>query len=703
MPIDMIPDRVRRGHVSKDVLLAVLVPTLLAAGLSWWAVSAARAQAADFGKPSPLESSVDTTIKPGDDFFAYANGSWLKATAMPAGKERWGARDQINIEVHERILKVLDDARTAPPGSAARKVADYRAAYMNESVIDVRGIAPLKPALDSIDRVRDKAALTRMLGSGMRADVDPLNYGVYQSSHLLGLSVQKGIHGEKSYVAFLLQGGLGLPDRENYVSIKPEMEALRVQYRAYIEHQLALAGFDHSDQRAEAVMALETAIALSQGTREQSAVDRNGDHRWTRADFARQAPGMDWTAFFDAAGLGKQQSFVAWQPMAVTGAAALVASQPLDAWKDYLRFQLIDHYADVLPRAFAEQALTLHRAAAPDQLPDSSRAQRAIDATQLAMSDAIGRMYVEHYFPAAQKARVQAIVSNVAEAFKRRVEGATWMSSTSKKVALAKLKVLYVGVGYPEHWQDYSDLVVDPADAFGNLRRVEARSYHRALARLTIPVDDAEWLVVPQQVGAILAFQLNSYAFSAALLQPPKFDPTASDAATYGAIGAIFGHDFTHYVDVLGAEYDVDGGFRHWWTAEDSVRHQALADPLDRQFASYHPFPDASVDGKLTQRENIADLGGLASAFDAYRLSLGSKVNDKSYLRQQDREFFLGFAQTFRVRFSDAGMRKQLANDHAPEMYRVATVRNLDAWYGAFDVTPGQRLYVEPKERVRIW
>ena len=700
----MLPHRARRGRGNNDVFLAVLVPTLLAAGLAWWAVSAARgAQAADFGRPSPLESSVDSTIKPGDDFFGYANGGWLKSTAMPAGKDKWSARDQINIVVRERVLKVLDDARKAPAGSAARKVADYRTAYMNESVIDVRGIAPLKPAFDSIDRVGDKAALTRMLGSGMRADVDPLNYGIYQSSHLLGLSVQKGIHGEKRQVAFLLQGGLGLPNRENYVSTNPEMEALRVKYHAYIEHQLALAGFDHADRRAEAVMALETAIALSQGTREQSAVDRNGDHKWTRADFARQAPGMDWTTFFDAAGLGKVESYVAWQPMAVTGVAALVASQPLDAWKDYLRFHLIDHYADVLPRAFAEPALELHRAASPNQAPDSSRAQRAIDATQLAMTDAIGKMYVEHYFPAAQKARVQMIVTDVAEAFKQRVDASTWMSPASKKVALAKLKVLYVGVGYPEHWQDYSDLVVDPADAFGNLRRVEARNYRRALARLTVPYDDSEWWVVPHQVIAILAFQQNAYEFTAALLQAPKFDPTASDAATYGAIGAIFGHDFTHFVDVLGAEYDVDGGFQHWWTPEDSVRYQVLAEPLDKQFAVYHPFPDAGVDGKLTERENIADLAGLNSAFDAYRKSLGSKVNDKSYLRQQDREFFLGFAQTFRVRYADAGMRKQLANDHAPEMYRVATVRNMDAWYDAFDVAPGQKLYVEPKERVHIW
>ena len=684
--------------------MAALAPTLLAMALSSLPASALGAQAGDAPRPSKLEGSVDASIRPGDDFFAYANGSWLKATPIPAGKLRWGARDEINELVRQHVAKLVDDARTAPPGSYARKVADFSAAYLNEAAIDAKGIAPLKPLLDSIERVQDRPSLTRLLGSEVPADVSPVNWGVYNSSHVLGLSVEKGFHGEKTYIAFLVQGGLGLPDRENYVSTKPDMQALRTKYQEYVSRQLALAGFDRADQRAQSVMALETAIALSQATLEASGNEHNADNRWARADFVRQAPGMDWRAFFDAARLGKQESFVVWQPTAVTGVAALVTSQPLETWKDYLRFHAIDRYADVLPRAFADQALALHRAAAAGQLqPDTPREQRAIEATQLAMSEAIGRMYAEHYFPAAQKARVQAIIANVTAAFVRRVEAVTWMSPSTRSVALAKLKTLYVGIGYPEHWQDYSDLTVDPADALGNLRRVARRNYRRAVARIDQPVDSTEWLIAAQPAGALLSFQLNSYVFSAALLQAPKFDATASDAACYGAIGAILGHDVTHFVDVLGADLDVTGATHHWWTADDSVRFQATAKPLVNQFSAYHPFPHASVDGKLTRTENVADLGGLTAAFDAYRRTLGSRATDKAYVRQQDREFFLAFAQGWRAKLNDAGMRKQLANDHAPEMYRVSTVRNLDAWYDAFDVLPGQRLYVEPKARVRIW
>ncbi|HEX7937907.1 MAG TPA: M13-type metalloendopeptidase, partial [Gemmatimonadaceae bacterium] len=258
-------------------------------------------------------------------------------------------------------------------------------------------------------------------------------------------------------------------------------------------------------------------------------------------------------------------------------------------------------------------------------------------------------------------------------------------------------------IGYPEQWQDYADLTIDPRDAFGNVRRVADRNYRRAVSRLGKRVDMKEWWIAPHTVGAVLVFQQNAYDFAAALLQPPKFDAGASDAAAYGAIGAIIGHDVSHFVDGLGSEYAVDGAMRRWWTADDASRFQALADPLVAQFSSYRPFADAAVDGKLTQSENIADLAGLASAFDAYRKTLGARVADKAWVRQQDREFFIAFAQAWRVKYSDAAMRAQLATDHAPEMFRVSTVRNLDAWYDAFDVGPDQRLYLAPSARVKVW
>jgi putative endopeptidase len=675
---------------------------LVAALTSCRALELGAQTVADSGTPA-LERTVDASIRPGDDFFAYANGPWLKATEIPQGKERWSARDEINELNRRRLVKLVDEARHAPAGSAARKAADFRAAWLNEAAIEAKGLTPLKPLLDSIGGVVDKDALTRLLGRSMRADVDPLNWGVYQSASLLGLSVEPSIHGEKTYVAFLLQGGLGLTDREKYLSADPRMQTMRRTYQNYISALLAFGGLDRADQRADAVLALETAIAQSHATPEQSANDHNADSLWSRADFARRAPGIDWSTFFAAAGLAEQESFVAWQPTAISGVAALVASEPLETWKDYLRFHVIDAYADVLPHVVAERASAVRAGPIAVESSPVPRSERALAVTQSAMSDAVGKMYADRYFPAEQKARVHRIVADVAAAFVKRVEAATWMSPGTRTLALAKLRTLYVGIGYPERWQDFSDLAIDSLDAVGNLRRVANRDYRRALARVGKPVDMTEWWIAPQTVGAVLVFQQNAYDFAAALLQAPKFDAAASDAASYGAIGAIIGHDVSHFVDVLGAEYMVDGALRRWWTPDDASRFQSLADPLVNQFSSYRPFPDAPINGKLTQTENIADLAGLASAFDAYRRTLGRRATDQSYVRRQDREFFIAFAQSWRAKLSDAAMRAQLANDHAPEMYRVSTVRNLDAWYDAFDVRPGQRLFLEPRARVRIW
>jgi predicted metalloendopeptidase len=651
--------------------------------------------AATTTQPQPVvEAGVDAGIRPGDDFFAYANGAWLQATQIPDGEQRWGARNEISNLTRRQLEQLVDDAAGAPADSNARKVANFRAAYLDETTIEMDGVTPLAPTFGRINAIGDRTALTRFLGSQLRADVDPLNWGVYDSAHLLGLSVEPGLHGEAHAVAFLLQGGLGFGDRELYLSTTPDNQALRARYERYIGRMLELAGFDQAEQRAAGVMALEVAIARTHATPEASADERNANNLWTRADFARRAPGINWTAFFTAAKLSKQQSFVVWQPDAITGAAALVAAQPLPAWLDYLRFHAIHAHIEVLPRAFAGQALN----------QNGSRAQRALASTQQAMSGILGQLYAERYFPPQQKARVQAIAANVIEAFRQRVAAVTWLTPASKKQALAKLQTVYFGVGYPEKWQDYSDLKVDAADPIGNLQRLADWNYARALAHIGAPVDVRQWWIAPQTAGAILTFHQNAYNFSAALLQTPKFDPTASDAMNYGAIGAIIGHEVSHFVDTLGADYDVSRRKVHWWTPEDTAGYEAATRPLVEQFSNYRPLADTTIDGKRTLVENVADLGGLAAAFDAYRRTLGSKVADQQYVKQLDREFFIGFARAWRSKSRQEALRTQLATDsHAPDSFRIATVRNLDAWYDAFDVQPGQALYLEPEARVRIW
>jgi predicted metalloendopeptidase len=644
--------------------------------------------------PSAAISAATTEPQPGDDFFAYANSAWLQATKIPDGAPRWTARSEINDLTRRQLDKLVDDTAGAPADSNARKVANFRAAYLDDEAIESDGVTPLAPTLGRINAISDRTALTRFLGSELRADVDPLNLGIYDSTHLLGLSVEPGLHGEANNVALLLQGGLGLGDRDRYLSTAADDQSQRTRYERYIGRMLALAGFDQAEQRAAGVMALEIAIARTHATSAASADEANASNLWTRADFARQAPGMDWSAFFDAAKLSKQQSFVVWQPGAVTGAAALVASQPLAAWLDYLRFHVIHAHVDVLPHAFADEALN----------QSGPREQRALTTTQQAMSGILGQLYAEQHFPPQQKARVQAIAANVIAAFRQRVAAVTWLSPASKKQALAKLKTVYFGMGYPEKWQDYSDLKIDAADPIGNQQRLVDWNYERALARVGKPVDLTQWWISPQTAGAVLLFQQNAYNFSAALLQAPKFDATASDAMNYGAIGAIIGHEASHFVDTLGADYDASRRKLHWWTAEDMAGYEAATRPLVEQFSSYRPLPDMTIDGKRTLVENVADLGGLAAAFDAYRHTLGSKASDKQYVKQLDREFFIGFARAWRSKTRQEALREQLTTDsHAPETFRIATVRNLDAWYEAFDVKPGQTLYLEPEARVRIW
>ncbi len=649
------------------------------------------------------EDGVDISVKPGDDFFSYANGEWLSSTQIPPGKDRWGARNQIAERAAQQLTQVIREATAAGVGSPGRKVADFHAAYLDEARIEKKGLAPIAPLLKSVDRLRDKAALARWLGGHLRADVDPLNSGVYDSSHLFGLAVSFGIRGEPNHFAYLVQGGLGLTDRDAYLDDSATKQASRIQYRDHIARMLQRAGFDPAAQRAEAVLALETAIARSHANAADSANDRNADNHWRRTDFALQAPGMNWPVFFAAAGLSRQADIVAWQPGAIKGSAALVASQPLSVWKDYLRFHIVHRYADVLPRSIAEPARDFHAALAATsvQVP---REQRAIAATNQAIPEAVGRLYVQRYFPAASKARVKSILDHVVAAFRRRVAAVPWMTAATKSLALSKLKGMYFGVGYPEKWQDDSKLDIDANDAVGNLQRVADWNYRNALAKLGQPVDRHEWAIAPQSPGAILNFQLNSYNFAAALLQPPKFDPTESEAANYGAIGAVFAHEVSHFVDTLGSDYDAQGATRPWWTADDKAKYDAASQALIDQFSAYRPFPDLGVDGKLTLIENIADLGGLATAFDAYRQALGTRATDPDEVRRQDRQFFIGFARGWRAKLSEEAMRAQITGDgHAPESYRISTVRNLDAWYEAFDVRPGQRLYLAPGSRVRIW
>ncbi len=681
-----------------------LLLTLLLASALQLPAQAADASAVAGSASASLAGGMDPGVKPGDDFDAYANGGWSKSTDIPADKSRWGVAGELAELTNQRVVELVVQAAGQPAGSDARKAADYYAAYLDQAAIDAKGVAVLQPLLAGIAALHDKAALTRYLGAGVRADVDPLNATNFDTRNLFGLWVAQGFHDDKRYTGYLLQGGLGLPDRDYYLSDSPRMARLREAYQAHVARMLALAGLDRAEERAQGVLALETAIARSHATRVDSNDVRKADNTWARADFARRAPGMDWAAFFTAAGLSGQQRFTVWHPSAIRGEAALVGSQPLQVWKDYLSFHAVDRHAAVLPRAFAEQAFAFYGTTLSGVPKQKARARSALDATNAALPDAVGRLYVEKYFPAETKARVQAMVANVVKAFDRRIATLDWMAPATKRQAKAKLATLYVGVGYPDKWESYADLVVDPGDALGNLQRVSAWHYSKALAKLGQPVDKTAWCMSPQTVNAVNMPLQNALNFPAATLQPPFFDPAAPDAVNYGAVGATIGHEISHSFDSEGAAFDARGRLRNWWTTKDLAHFEASSKALVAQYSAYKPFPDLALSGELTLAENIADLAGLGAAFDAYRLTLGMRAQDPALLREQDKLFFTAYAQSWRTKTREAMLRRLVASDgHAPDNFRVATVRNLDAWYPAFDVQPGQALYLAPRERVRVW
>ena len=649
---------------------------------------------------------MDASIHPGDDFFAYANGTWSKRTEIPADESRWGVWGELREQTARDVRALIEAAAASPakPGSEARKVADLYASFMDEAAVEARGIAPLARTLDSIAALQTKADLARALGQALRADVDPLNYTDLYTDRLFGLWVSPAFDDPSRNVPYLLQGGLGLPDRDYYVSESPRMRELLGQYRAHVAATLRLAGIPEADAKAELVLSLETKLAQAHASREASSQVLSANNPWRMSDFQSRAPGLDWVRFFDAAGLGQERVITVWQPSAVTGAAALVAAEPLDSWKSWLTFHAIDRRAPLLSKAFVERHFAFHSRALRGTPELEERWKRGVALTNRALPDAVGKLYVERHFPPESKAALRAMVQTIIDAFRVRVEGLSWLAPETRAKALAKLSTLYVGVGYPDRWQDYSGVEIAAGDVVGNVERAELDHYQRSLQKLARPVERAEWWMMVQVVNALNLPLQNAMNFPAAILVPPFFNPAASAAVNYGAIGAVIGHEISHSFDDQGAQFDEHGRLADWWTRADREHFEASGAALVAQYDDYQPLPDLHVNGKLTLGENIADLAGLAAAYDAWRASLGGEPAPVVQGLSGEQQFFIAYAQAWRGKQREPALRHQLIVDgHAPAQYRAATVRNLDAWYEAFGVQPGDALYLEPRERVRVW
>jgi putative endopeptidase len=654
----------------------------------------------------PDLSGMDTSVAPGDDFFAYANGAWIKATEIPADRASYGNSAILSDVTTQRVNELLKAAAAQPgrAGTEAQQISDYYSSFMDEAAIEAKGAKPVTDALKRIDEIFSRSELAAALGETVRADVDVLNSTNLYTPHLFGLWVAQDLNDPKRYSPFLLQGGLGMPDREYYLSTSQAMAAVRPKYQAHIAAVLALAGIDHPADRAARIFELERRMAEVHWTRAASEQISAGNNHWARSQFDARAPDLDWRTFFAAAGLAGQNDFVVWQPSALIGLAKLTADLPLETWKDYLKFHAVEDAAPHLSKAFVEESFAFNGHVLfgiPELRP---RWKRAVAVCDAALGDAVGKLYVEKYFSPAEKKRAEAMVRNLLAAFDARIDKLDWMAPQTKAVAKDKLKALKIGVGYPDHWRSYAGMKVVRGDAFGNWSRAEVFEYKRNLAKLGQNVDRSEWVMNAQLVNAVNLPAMNAINFPAAVLQPPYFDPKQPLSMDYGAIGATIGHEISHSFDDQGALFDAQGRLKNWWQPNDFAHFRASGSRLAAQFDAYKPFPDLSLNGAQTLSENIADVAGLNAAYDAYRLATKDAPAEKLSGFDNDQLFFLSYAQSWREKNRDAALRDQVITDsHSPAQYRTYTVRNLGGWYDAFQVKAGQTLYLAPSERVRVW
>ncbi|MEP6788890.1 MAG: M13 family metallopeptidase, partial [Acidobacteriota bacterium] len=505
--------------------------SLLTSFIAWSIPAGAFAQRAgiDIG-------GMDTTVAPGDDFFSYANGGWSKKAEIPADRTSFGTFDVIFDIVSKRTAEIITDAgKSSDP--EAKMVGDYYAGYLDEAAIEARGLDPIKADLAEIAAIKDKTQLSHLLGSQLRADVDPLNSTNFYTDRLFGLFISADFNNPKKNVPYMLQGGLGMPDRDNYVNADAANIALQGKYKAHIAAILKLANVTDVDAKVDRIYDLEHKIGENHATREESNDVHKANNPWKLADFAAKAPGIEWSSYFKAAGIADVPMIMAWHPKAITGISALVASQPIDVWKDYLTFRAIDRASGLLPKAFADERFDFYNKTlfgVPQQRP---REQRAINATSGALGDIVGKMYVAKYFPPQAKTEIQTIVKNIVASFGKRIDNLAWMSPETKAKAKAKLTTLYVGVGYPDSWHSYAGLKIDAKDALGNNQRIGKLNYQWSLAKLKQPVDKTEWWMTPQTVNAVNLPLQNALNFPAAILLPPFFDPKADPVENYGSVG----------------------------------------------------------------------------------------------------------------------------------------------------------------------
>jgi putative endopeptidase len=686
-------------HTRKILLAAGAAAALTFAGGPAWSAGAPDAAVAltspKYGTWGFDVSGMDRSVKPGDDFFQFANGKWAERTEIPPDRTRFGNFDKLAVLSEARTHAILEDAAVGKLSDpdAAKIAAGYKA-FMDEALAEKLDARPIAPALAEIRKVATKDQFTALMG---KAPVSAF-------STILPVFPSIDEKATRQYAVYAATGGLGLPDRDYY--LQPAFAEKKAKYQAYVEQMLTMIGWDRPKENAAAIVAFETRLADASWSRiQQRDRDKTYNPR-SLAELQAMTPGFDWNRYLAGSELPRAlDRIVVTTDTALPKFAKVYAETPLETLKAWQAFNVADGAAPYLSKRFVDANWKFRSnelAGQPEQKPRWKRAVAFMDG---AVGESVGRVYVARYFPPESKAKMDAMVADIRAVLKARIENLDWMGPDTKARALEKLAKFTVKVGYPDRWRDYSRLQLKPDDLYGNARRANDFEWRRQVARLGGPVDKREWGMTPQTVNAYYNPPNNEIVFPAAILQAPFFDPDADPAINYGGIGGVIGHEISHGFDDQGRKSDGDGTLRDWWTAEDAAKFKAQTDRLGAQYSAFEPLPGQHVQGALTMGENIGDMGGVSLALDAYHRSLKGKPAPVIDGLTGDQRVFLGWAQVWREKIRDEQLKQRLATDpHSPARYRVdGTIRNIPAWYQAFDVKPGDKLYVPPEARVKIW
>jgi putative endopeptidase len=640
-------------------------------------------------------ADMDKSVRPQDDLFQYANGTWLKNVPIPADRSSYGV-DTLMVERSLLLQRDLIEAAQTATEVGARKVSDLYSSYMNEARVERLGTKPLRGELDRVAVLKRADEVSLLM-----AHLDRLGIG----SPLAGF-VRPDSKRSTQYAFWLTQSGLGLPDRDYYLSDDARLAGFRAKYKEHVEKLLRLLGEAGPGTQADKILALETALAKIQWTRVANRDAQKTYNPQTAAQLAQLAPAIDWQAYFTELGLTNPlPTLVVRQPDYLQGLSQLIQSTPVATWKSYFRYRLLSARAPYLPRVFVDEDFAFNEQVLKGTQQAPERWKRGTRLVDRLMGEASGKLYVAKYFPPATKARIDELVRNLLKAYATSIDQLAWMSAATKVEAQAKLRKIDVKIGYPDQWRDYSALLIVPDDLLGNIRRAQQFERSRKLAQLGGPIDRSEWNMTAPTVNAYYNPSVNEIVFPAGQLQPPSFDPAADDAFNYGSIGAIIGHEISHGFDDQGSQYDSDGNLRDWWTQEDHAKFKAKTELLIKEYDAFEPVPGFHVNGALTLGENIADIAGIEIAYKAYLASLNGRAPPVVDGMTADQRFYIGFAQSWLGKSRDESTIAQVKSDpHSPEKYRTnGVVIHMPTFYSAFSVTPADKMFIPPESRVTLW